>query len=715
MHHGLTETCRRKFSKDDGNETDAVMQFCWAHLIRDVKFLTTLSDLATRRYGEKLLAEIKNLFRLWHRRSEMSTEKWELAAERAKQAVVHRARHAPQRTEAQNIAERFRNHATYYFTFLHVPGVEPTNNAMEQRMRFLAVDRKITHGTRGERDRRWCERMWTVLAPLFPHPFPAMLRSVVKNQISYQFNKNNRLQIMKTPVRFFAGCFALSAIAACAAGTGAGPTAKGETQLAPAIAVEAEEVVYEYTDPKNGSGPFWCFGSSILARNKEDLFVSGIETLFSYTAEEHRKQNYMYHRSVNNIRWLLFRRDADGWKLQQADEKDRTREPSPIGLLADGRLLMSVNPTLDKDTTKASTLNQPAVLEFSTANPKAPARILQPAWEGNPRFNEHSYRTFAVDREHNEFVLFQNIGYTHSEWAFLDNKGQWKAGKLQWPFYKNDSVTPFKAEQNRVNYPSVILRNREVHFFGNSSVNTWSRMQTLDDFKKTGINNPDGLDGRKIGGGGRFRIIHYSWTRDITKAPFAPWLEVNSTFENGGTMSASDMWLGLDGTAHLLWSTSPIALEYRDKYFPDIKRTWGLWYAQIKEGKIILKKPLLETGEGVPKTSQNDLLDNYTISAGRFQVLPGGRLMVIFFISGRDKQGKSRSENRIMEVYQDGTASQSELIPLKYPLSLYFTATPRGGSLPSETIDLVGRPATQSGNNQKAQVRYAKIRCNLGW
>jgi hypothetical protein len=179
MHHGLTETCRRKFSKDDGNETDAVMQFCWAHLIRDVKLLTTLSDLATRRYGEKLLAETKNLFRLWHRRSEMSKEKWELAAERAKQAVVHRARRAPQRTEAQNIAERFRNHATYYFTFLHVPGVEPTNNAMEQRMRFLAVDRKITHGTRGERGRRWCERMWAVLAPLFPHPFPAMLRSAV--------------------------------------------------------------------------------------------------------------------------------------------------------------------------------------------------------------------------------------------------------------------------------------------------------------------------------------------------------------------------------------------------------------------------------------------------------------------------------------------------------------------------------------------------------
>jgi transposase len=146
------------------DETDAVMQFCWAHLIRDVKFLTTLSDPAARRYGEKLLAEIKNLFRLWHRRSETPTEKWGHAARRAEEAVIHRARHAPQRTEAQNIAGRFRDHATYYFTFLHVPGVEPTNNAMEQRMRFLTIDRKITQGTRGERGRRWCERMWTVLA-----------------------------------------------------------------------------------------------------------------------------------------------------------------------------------------------------------------------------------------------------------------------------------------------------------------------------------------------------------------------------------------------------------------------------------------------------------------------------------------------------------------------------------------------------------------------
>lgn len=146
------------------DETDAVMQFCWAHLIRDVKFLTTLSDPVTRRYGEKLLVKIKCLFRVWHRRGQMPAEKWERAARRAQEAVLQRAKRAPPRIEAQNIAQRFRDYGAYYFTFLKVPGVEPTNNGMEQRMRFVAIDRKITQGTRGERGRRWCERMWTVLA-----------------------------------------------------------------------------------------------------------------------------------------------------------------------------------------------------------------------------------------------------------------------------------------------------------------------------------------------------------------------------------------------------------------------------------------------------------------------------------------------------------------------------------------------------------------------
>jgi transposase len=150
----------RKFLR----ETPTLVQFCWAHLIRDVKFLTTLSDRVTRRWGEKLLAPIKQLFRLWHRRSETSAESWQRAADKARRAVLEAARRPPPRSETQNVAERFRAHADQYFTFLELPAVEPTNNAMEQRFRFVAQDRKLTQGTRGDAGQRWCERIWTVLA-----------------------------------------------------------------------------------------------------------------------------------------------------------------------------------------------------------------------------------------------------------------------------------------------------------------------------------------------------------------------------------------------------------------------------------------------------------------------------------------------------------------------------------------------------------------------
>lgn len=146
------------------HETDAGMQFCWAHLIRDVKFLTTLSDRVARRFGQRLLAKIKALFRVWHRRETMSAAAWSRAAERARRDVRQAALRAPRRTEAQNIATRFRQHAKYYFTFLDTPGIEPTNNAMERGFRQVVIDRKVTQGTRGMAGRRWCERIWTVLA-----------------------------------------------------------------------------------------------------------------------------------------------------------------------------------------------------------------------------------------------------------------------------------------------------------------------------------------------------------------------------------------------------------------------------------------------------------------------------------------------------------------------------------------------------------------------
>ena len=160
----------RKFMKD----FQVDVQFCIAHLIRDVKFLTTLPDRPTRTYGEKLLGALKSMFHVIHRHDSLGAEALRAALEEAKADIIRIGRdEAPSlidvngkehRREAQNMAERFRKHAEAYFTFITTPGMDPTNNVAEQAIRFVVIDRHVTQGTRGANGRRANERLWTVIA-----------------------------------------------------------------------------------------------------------------------------------------------------------------------------------------------------------------------------------------------------------------------------------------------------------------------------------------------------------------------------------------------------------------------------------------------------------------------------------------------------------------------------------------------------------------------
>ncbi len=61
---------------------DIRVQFCLAHLIRDVKFLTTLPDPRDRSYGEALRAALKKLFEVFHHREQHSKAEFQPPAER---------------------------------------------------------------------------------------------------------------------------------------------------------------------------------------------------------------------------------------------------------------------------------------------------------------------------------------------------------------------------------------------------------------------------------------------------------------------------------------------------------------------------------------------------------------------------------------------------------------------------------------------------------
>ena len=152
-------TVYRKFLK----ESRCLMQFCQAHLIRDVKFLITLPDPCTKRWANKLLKAIARLFHVIHRRAAMTADKWGRALRQARDQILRIARRPPATAEAQTLADRFRNHGRQYFMFMEHAGVEPTNNRTEQAIRFVVQDRKATQGTRGPAGQTWCQRIWSVL------------------------------------------------------------------------------------------------------------------------------------------------------------------------------------------------------------------------------------------------------------------------------------------------------------------------------------------------------------------------------------------------------------------------------------------------------------------------------------------------------------------------------------------------------------------------
>jgi transposase len=146
-------------------ECGVLVQFCLAHLIRDVKFLTTLPDARDRAYGEGLREALRQLFAVIHRREELSAAAFQSQLEAARAEVLRRGtRDVPPTKPSRNLALRLETHGESYFRFITTPDVDPTNNLAEQAIRFVVLDRVVTQGTRSEAGNRWCERIWTVIA-----------------------------------------------------------------------------------------------------------------------------------------------------------------------------------------------------------------------------------------------------------------------------------------------------------------------------------------------------------------------------------------------------------------------------------------------------------------------------------------------------------------------------------------------------------------------
>ena len=153
----------RKYMRLNDNVT---VQFCLAHFIRDVKFLVEHPDQKNREHGARLLVHFRKLFHVFHRRDEYATEtSFRNALTRIQRDIAYDAiMTAPNTREANNLGERFCNHFDSFFSFITTPGIDPTNNLAEQAIRFVAIHRRLTQGTRSRDGQTWCERIWTAIA-----------------------------------------------------------------------------------------------------------------------------------------------------------------------------------------------------------------------------------------------------------------------------------------------------------------------------------------------------------------------------------------------------------------------------------------------------------------------------------------------------------------------------------------------------------------------
>ena len=144
-------------------------QLCWSHLKRDFKSFLDYGPEA-KRLGERLLAERRKLFRLWHRArdSTLSRAELRLASQPVRQRILALLAEGAglSSPKVSGMCREILKLKAALFTFIDEERVEPTNNAAERAIRFAVLMRKGCFGSDSAKGSRFIERFLTARATL---------------------------------------------------------------------------------------------------------------------------------------------------------------------------------------------------------------------------------------------------------------------------------------------------------------------------------------------------------------------------------------------------------------------------------------------------------------------------------------------------------------------------------------------------------------------
>jgi transposase len=144
-------------------------QVCWAHLKRDFQAIAERAGDA-QEIGEALLAQTKEVFRLWHelREGTISRRKFQHLIAPVQQRVTEllAAGSECRSRKTRGTCRHIRAVEAALWTFVRVRGVEPTNNSAERALRRAVLWRRKSFGTQSAAGSRFVERILTVVTTL---------------------------------------------------------------------------------------------------------------------------------------------------------------------------------------------------------------------------------------------------------------------------------------------------------------------------------------------------------------------------------------------------------------------------------------------------------------------------------------------------------------------------------------------------------------------
>jgi transposase len=147
----------------------ALRQICWAHLIRDFKWIMGFEGEAGR-IGNELLKCARRLFGLWHRVRDgtMKRSSFRTLVSPIRQRIKALLEEgvALDLDGVSGMCKQMLKVYPAFYTFVRVEGVSPTNNAAERQQRHPAMWRRVSFGTWSRRGSEYVERILSTVATL---------------------------------------------------------------------------------------------------------------------------------------------------------------------------------------------------------------------------------------------------------------------------------------------------------------------------------------------------------------------------------------------------------------------------------------------------------------------------------------------------------------------------------------------------------------------